>query len=190
MNKSIVFLFCLISVSSCCWPEKKYDNFYTSLTEIEKSVIAYQEGQKIGFRHSNGYEFDLEVMSVKSGNYNTSYYGSDDESCGGDNYFLENYTAELLSDSPFLNAVVAVTANDSKNYFFGENFQITVNGYGYSVSDTLESVELDGIEFENVFLFGQSSDSLSIVVDTILYTVADGIIQIRTSDNESFTIKK
>jgi len=168
---------------SCC-PESVEINRYL-LTNGEKSSIPYPMGEKISFTHSNGYEFELEVIEELLEIRKTEV-----EHCGDNYSAYEAKEITLQSNIPEFCIIITVTPEKFNPFlsivFNNAYFDILIND-----EPTIDSMKINNTVFKDVFIaYNTLLDTTIIVPETILYNKNDGIIQIQMTNDEKYTIAR
>jgi len=182
MNKYLVILILLIT-SSCCKDSIETGRYY--LSDNEKEFIPYTENQKVKYKHSNGFEFYMNVINVK-----IEFQRTKTEHCGENYVLFETKTVKLQSDIPELNISVSIPPKE-----FNPIITIIINN-SYLQKDLINKADFDTLIIDNnkyidVYQFeNQISDTTIIYPYKVLYNKTNGIIQIIMTDNEKFTISK
>ena len=182
MNKHFIAIITLLLLSACCKDGVEKNKYV--LTDIERVAIPYTSNQTIQFKHTNGFQFDLVVLSQK-----TELERSETKHCGDDYVTYEIYKVELRSNIPelYINLEVfpevidrfmSVSINRNSNF-----------GLNLTSQPDIDTLKLNGNEFYNVYQADSFwSDTLTIRPKHILYNKEVGIIQITMTDDETFTI--
>jgi len=182
MNKYLTILILLIT-SSCCKDSIEIARYY--LTENEKEFIPYTENQKIKYKYSNGFDFYMNVIDVK-----TEFKRTKTEHCGENYVSFESKTAYLQSDIPDFNISISIKP---KEYCTDIGIMIN-NSYlqkDVSVKADFDTLIIDNNKYFNVYQFeNHIIDTTIINPYKVLYNKTDGIIQIIMTDDEKFTISK
>lgn len=193
MKIKLIFLSTMFLALFSC---DEYEHVERAKYELEagkKQLIPYQKGQKINFIHSKGYAFDFRVVvdtitwsnnkfmyerSVKS------YYDS-----------FQVRTVKLVSDYPDFWITLDVSAEPNQNqlhvmlnYFktyisFDEKYKL-IPSDGQKLH---ESILINNKIYQNVIelYIGTNSDGFN---QSIFYNDQQGLLQIRYSDDETFSI--
>lgn len=175
----IVFLL----LSSCCKEGIEINKYV--LSENEKACIPYFNNETIGFSHTNGFEFDLNVTSRR-----TELRKTDIHHCGDNYSTYEILTAELFSTIPELFINVEIAAKE-----FNPHMTISINKYNFIVDITskpdIDTLTINGNKFNNIYQADYHTfDTLIIQPKQVLYNKEVGIIQIIMTNNETFTVDK
>lgn len=166
------------------------------LEVAKQQLIPYQKGQKINFVHSKGYAFDFTVAVdtiIWRNNKNMydrtvkSYYDS-----------FQVRTVKLISDYPDFSIWLSVTAEPNRNWLqvemndlnalipVYENYKLIPDTV-YGQSKLHETILINGKTYNNV-IETQLRSGKSGEPNRSLLINEQGIIQIKFSDNEIFSI--
>ncbi|NQX80466.1 MAG: hypothetical protein HRT66_00510 [Flavobacteriaceae bacterium] len=199
----------LILVSSCCIKESvEIEVERYELSEKELELIPYSDSQQISFIHSEGYVFDFNVEGniVEQGRY----YLSDHYSyCNDVEYVSYEYKrVEIKSNYPNLNIEFSV-GGDENIYDYQDFLQININGYYYAYLPYDGSINLicneeeGAICHDSIIINGKKYNSvlekpfkvfpgteLPVILRPkyILYNKQQGLIQIKMSNDETYSI--
>jgi hypothetical protein len=182
MNKYLTIIVLLI-FSSCCKDGVEVNNY--TLTDYEKESIPYLANEIVKFRHTNGFEFDLTVISRQ-----TELRKTEIHHCGDNYSTYETLTVELISNIPELYINVNIVPKE-----INPHMTILVNKYYFDLDMTsepdIDTLIANGDIFNNIYqMDSYTSDTLVITPKQVLYNKEVGIIQITMTDNEKITIKK
>jgi hypothetical protein len=182
MNRYLVVLFLLIT-SSCCKDSIESDRYV--LSDNEKEFIPYTEDQKVKYKYSNGFEFYMNVTNVK-----IDFQRTETEHCGEKYISFETKVAKLQSNIPELNISASIMPSE-----FYPIITITVNNSCFQKDVTkkadFDTLVVDGNRYIDVYQFeNKITDTTIIYPHKVLYNQTKGIIQIRMTDGEKFTIIK
>ncbi len=195
----------LIIVPSCCLKESvevaKYE-----LSPGEQSLLPYSKGEIIKFIHSNGYEFDIKVTKSKL-EWKQHYDFCEWNCCGQDYFSYQTKTATLESSYPKFRIQISLGGRKYMDYL-PQNLDIALN-YDHSVQfpyDSLnnficdsvsktifyDSIPLNNQMYHKVIMknfehYGFTNDSTMLIPQSIYYN-QKGILQIKMSNNETYTI--
>lgn len=213
--KFISLIIIIFSAYSCC-SEKNTEIERYSLSESEKSLIPYTQGQKIRFVHNNGLEFDFIVTEDKL-LWGKAFETQEWVHCG-DNYCSYQYkTVTLMSTYPKLSFFIEfgnlthrqIYNSDDNSSIYTDSIKrifIQLNKYQYTtfcynkslefVSDSEndichDSININGKTFIQVIesKFEYNKDTIDVTPKSILYNTK-GLIQLRLNNNETFSIKE
>jgi hypothetical protein len=203
--KKHFYLLALLSiiVASCC--DEPIETARFELNQAEMELIPYSQNQKITFVHSNGYEFDLEVKSV-----DLSWHEHHDfcewGCCGKDYFSFQVKTVNLEAEYPLFGMSLSVGGDQWHEYYpdvllvhFNRNsLNLPYDSNANFICDTLTKTEY----FDSIILGTQMFYSvyakdfdLNYFADTsvlnakTLYYNSTGILQIKMTNDETFTIK-
>ena len=175
MYKSLLII--LLFLTACCKDGTETSKYY--LTDFEMGFIPYAEADDVAFRHSGGYEFNLNTTKRS-----IEFRRTPTEHCGEDYSTYETLVAELQSNSPEL-------------YIHLEHFfpvmSIEINNYYFDIDLSLEpdydSLTVDGQAYHNVYhAESTTADSTIIRPQELYYNKESGIIQTLMTNHESYTI--
>jgi hypothetical protein len=155
------------------------------LSDSEKEFIPYAINETINFIHSEGFEFNLNVI-----NKNTEFRKTETDHCGDDYTSYEALNLELESSIPELYINVEINPNNLSPYLI-----ISVNKNNFYINmrqnPDIETVTINGKEFYNVYQTESNIVDTSLITPKqILYNKEIGIIKITMTNNETFTINK
>jgi len=211
MTKKILYLLHVLIAgwfaSSCCDDPKILGKY--ALADTTLNVVPYKKGQEIKFKHSNGYEFKFTVSDRVS----TWRKSNDDEvgfhSC--DYYLYEDNVTSLSSSYPKLEIKFSLTAQDTTDHYIkplsitiGKNnqtmidyhrWQLLPSGYFNRILfyDTLRvNQKLYRKVFQSeVWNYYTDIDTANLVtIKSILYNKEFGLLQIKMSNQETYTINE
>lgn len=192
-------------LSSCC-REDPIETARYELTANELALVPYQKDETINFIHSNGYTFDF---TVTEDNLEwKEHHDFCEWNCCGNSYFSYQVKSIVLeSDYPNFNIRIFIgdniyaddyppTLNISLNY--DHTFGFEYDSLANFICDTVtqikhyDSLSLNNRNFYDVYSkdfdgHGLVSDSSAILPQT-LFLNDSGIIQIKMSNNETYTI--
>lgn len=200
MKFLISFLIILSAFPTCC-NDNSVEIEKVALSNEQVKLIPYSLNQKINFRHSNGFIFDFLVSEDYYDWISDSYC---DECCGGEYTSYQKRVVSLKSEYPEFNISLSL---DNQYYFdVNERFiDLRVNRYQSNIRyDSNFEFICDNItcfneviindktyfnvietELENYY---SSNNSITLYPKTILYNKDFGIIQIKMSNNETFSL--
>jgi hypothetical protein len=203
--KKHIYILALISiiVTSCCDDPIEIARF--ELSQAEKDLIPYSQNQKISFVHSNGYEFDFEIT-----NEDLSWQEHHDFCewfcCGKEYFSFQVKTVNLEADYPLIGITLSVGGDQWYEYYpdvllvyFNRNSLILpYDNNANFICDTLSKTEY----FDSLLLgtqifyqvYSKDFDSnyfadTSVLNAKTLYYNSTGILQIKMTNDETFTIK-
>ena len=181
MNKYLIIV--LLLLGACCKDSIELNRYL--LTDTEKSFISYSNNQKVRFVHSNGFEFDINVSNIT-----ISLERTKTEHCGENYVSFENKLVNLQSNTPELYINISIVPFE----YYNDNISISVNNY-FFVSKSINSapdidtlklgdrIFLDVYEFTNEYY-----DPAIICPEIVFFNKNVGIIQIKMTNDETFTI--
>lgn len=178
------FPFIALLFLSSCIPEGQETGRY-ELTNEEELTIPYLAGETIVFRHSNGFEFDLKVIS-KDNQFQKSVMHH-----AGDDYFTyESQTAILESSVPELTINLTVFPLAYKPFM-----SVKINNYFFEIdlgaSPKWQRMTIGDKEYHNVYqAVFKDSDAEIIKPEKVFFSKESGLIQIIMTNDENFTIKE
>lgn len=182
MKRHLITIIAFLLLSACCRDGVEKNKYV--LTDDERGAIPYISNQTIKFKHTNGFEFDLVVLSLK-----TELERSETKHCGDDYVTYEIYKVELRSNIPELYINLEVFPEVIDRFMSVSINRNSRFGFNVTSQPDMDTLTLNGNEFYNVYQADSYlSDSLTIRPKHILYNKEVGIIQITMSDNETYTI--
>lgn len=190
-------------VASCCDDPVETARF--ELSQAEQYLIPYSQNQKIRFVHSNGHEFDFEVKSE-----NLSWQEHHDfcewGCCGKEFFSFQVKTVNLEAEYPLIGISLSV-GGDQWFEYYPDVLIVQLNRNSLSmpydnnvnfICDTLSNTEY----FDSLLLgtqmfykvYAKNFDSNYFADTTVLnaktlYYNSTGILQIKMTNDETFTIK-
>lgn len=217
MKQKFISLFIIIlSVYSCC-SEKNVEIERYPLSESEKSMIPYTEGQKIRFIHTNGYEFYFSVTEEKL-KWGRAFETQDWVHCGDDYSSYQYKTVTLMSTYPKLSFYIefgnltyrpmynpddnnniytdslrSVFIQLNKSHYTRFNFNKSLEFISDSENNTCyDSILVNGKTYKNVIeaKFEYYNDSIQDVTPKSILYYSKGLIQLKLNNNETYSIKE
>lgn len=180
MNKFLI-IFSFFFLTHCCKDGIEINRYY--LSDTEKTIIPYVDNQIIRFVHTNGYEFDMNVIGVY-----TNMERTNTEHCGQNYTSFETKKVELESNIPELYISVSIMPLEFNPYM-----SININRMSYK-KDISKELDIDTLiinsqMYTNIYKFEtQILDTNIIYPKTILYNKDYGIIKIKMTNNEEYSI--
>lgn len=185
--------------TSCC--DDNIEIARIPLSQIEQDMIPYELNDAIPFVHSNGFKFSITVSE-----YNLDWEKDIDceHRCCGQQYSSYQFREiKLTSDYPSFKIDIN---NGNSNYYTPNRLYFRINGYSSMIEfDSLGNFETDNFSnlydtitinqklYNNVldveFVANAQTDSLINRPASFLYNKESGLIQIITSNNETYTIE-
>ncbi|MCL7755146.1 hypothetical protein [Polaribacter sp. Z022] len=200
MKYLIIYLIILSAFPTCC-NDEAVETEKISLSESEIKLIPYSINQSINFKHSNGFIFNF-IVTQDTYNWNSDNYC--DECCGGEYTSYQERLVSLESEYPEFN--ISLSLNNLP-YFENEEkiMDININRYNSKLKydDNSKLICENAIchneivvndktyynviesELENNY---DTSSSINLFPQIILYNNNFGIIQIKMSNNETYSI--
>lgn len=196
----------ILLITGCC-NEDDVEVARYNLTSYELGLIPYTLGQKVVFTHSNGYEFDAYVQEIST--QWQRYYDFCEWFCCGQHYFSYQ-TKEVILQSSYPNLRMRFKLSEN---FYGEylpmhlHFDInhrhiitmpydSLGGFLLNIPGMIlhDTITISGEKYycviEKDFDFHMFINSEDInAPETIYYNNTVGLIQIKMSNDETFTIK-
>jgi len=187
-----VFLIAII-IAGCCNEEPVEEA--KLLSDSEKQLIPYQLNETISFKYSEGYEFEFTVIE-RSSEYRMN----------GDNHLCPKiYVSREVEDTilkgnyPRIDIKFSQLVNDGKIYlsinsqFLVIEYDSAANIIESSEQKLLESIEVNNKTYYSVldkeFYVPSNVDSVNgLYFKSILYNKQYGLIQLKTSKNETYSI--
>jgi len=207
-TKSLLFITILFTLflSSCC-NEDDVEVARYELTQYELELIHYTLGQKVVFMHSNGYEFNAYVEEIAT--EWQQYFDFCEWKCCGQDYFSYQ-TKRVFLVSSYPNLRMRFRLNESiysdytpMNLHFDINHRHflsipydSLGNFQVSYSDAIihDSVVLNGQVFrcvvEKNFDFSMFVNDPEVNAPESIFYSKEGLLQIKMSNDETFTIKK
>ncbi|WP_456376487.1 hypothetical protein [Lutibacter sp.] len=200
MKYLITYLIILSAFPTCC-NDEAIETEKISLSENEIQLIPYSLNQNINFQHSNGFTFNF-VVTQDTYNWNSDNYC--DDCCGGEYTSYQERYVSLESEYPEFNILLSL--NSLQDIEFEEkSLNIQINRYHSSlkydssakfICETIicydEIVINDNTyfnviecELENKY---DTNNSINLYPQKVLYNNDFGIIQIKMSNNETYSL--
>ncbi len=185
-----------IFIAGCCPDEPMEETLYL-LVDSEKQLIPYQLNETISFKHSGGFEFDFMVVERSIG------YDDSDKSahrCPEDYSTYEYEFTSLKSNYPRIELAFSLKTNSPGKMYLSINRQNMLIEYDSAVNiiesneqKLLESIEVNNKTYYSViyreFYVPSNVDSVnSLYFKSFLYNKQYGLIQLKTSKNETYSI--
>lgn len=199
------FIFVIIPfiIVSCCDDQVEIARF--ELTQNEKGLIPYTLDQNITFIHSNGHEFDFNV-TVNEIKW-LEHHDFCEWSCCGQEYFsYQQKTVKLESVYPIIN-ISLYLGGDLWGEYYPDMLFVEFNRNEVSfpfdnetkfICDTLTKTEhFDSLFFGDMMYYdvymkdfdsNHFADTSVLNAKTLFYN-SIGILQIKMTNDETFTIK-
>ncbi len=195
--KKIIYLALLTFILyGCCDDPVERAKYELSSNEME--ILPYELGQKIQFVTSNGYEFAFDVKTAQT-EWIEKYPFREFPGCS-DSYFSFQETRVILeADYPKISMNLNINSNRENfresclniginNHFinmeYDKNANFIVNDSNYS-----DTITVNGKLYKNVYRADFESSEPKPGFSSILYNKEYGIIQIKDTKNETFSIK-
>lgn len=152
------------------------------LTEEQLNFIPYQQGQSVNFIHSGGHTFDFEVISLER------FWLKTETEHPGENYAsYETLEVKLESTEPDLQCKLTINP-----YPFYSGFTCEINYFHFIMGSLTEpiydSLQMQGKIFKNVFVMADTNPTTNIEIDSVYYTISEGIIKIGMTNDEAYYI--
>ncbi|WP_420320246.1 hypothetical protein [Flagellimonas sp.] len=174
----------LVALLTSCCPDGVETNKY-SLTENEKGLVPYQNNKNVAMVYSSGFAFNLhtEQRTIKLNRTETHH-------CGDNYSTYESLYVKMQSDTPELNIEIEVTPaeyHQSANFTINQRYYF---GFNTSYEPDFKNLEVNGIDYENVYLMeNQFSESSIISPKEVLYNTKHGVIQITMTNNDKINLE-
>jgi len=182
MNKYLIIIILLL-IGACCKDSIELKRYL--LTDTEKSVIPYSNNEKVRFAHSNGFEFDISVSNIT-----ISLERTETEHCGENYISFEKILVNLQSNTPELYINISIVPFE----YYNDNMSISVNSYYFDSKPINSAPDIDILKlgdriFLDVYEFtNENCDPAIICPKTVFFNKNVGIIQIKMTNDETFTI--
>ncbi len=206
MNKIIIILLIgFVFISGCC--DDPIEIFRYEFDDEELALIPYESGSKISFIHSNGYEFEFDVIS-RTTIWEEQHPFCEWSCCGKEYFSYQQNITVLKTNYPNLEIKFIITAaKEFVDRYENNTLNIDINNNHYAVlhydeiysfqNDTslthYETIILNEKEYNNVYEIELNpnfiQDTSFFRPKSILYDKLNGLLQIKTSNNETYTIK-
>lgn len=203
MSKTIlIFSSCLLVFSSCCF-KKPNETARYALSESELKLIPYEMNDIIQFEHSEGYEFEFEVVEdiIEWKKYSDFCEWN---CCGQDYFSYQSRKTTLISFYP--NFEIHLLLGENHFDYTPNTLTIDINSRHYFIMeyDSLAEIQvrdnmilhdsliLNNIVFKNVIekpiqYRTYTNDSIELMPQSILFNEC-GLLQIKMNNDETYTI--
>lgn len=200
MKYLITYLIILSAFPTCC-NDEAIETEKISLSESEIKLIPYSINQSINFKHSNGFIFNF-IVTQDTYNWNSDNYC--DECCGGEYTSYQERLVSLESEYPEFNISLSL---NSLPYFENEEkiMDININRYNSKLKyDDNSKLICENVICHNEIIINDktyynvieselknnydTNSSINLFPQIILYNNNFGIIQIKMSNNETYSI--
>lgn len=193
MNKYIFILLLLITATAChpCDPPIFIDN--GKIPDSILIMVPYQNGQIYKFRHSGG----LTIRFAATRQSTEEWLRCESERCCQFEYKYEENTTTLNPDYPvFSFGFDQENMNPETFGFFARVgyyfFQVPTNDYQSSYCGFADSVLIGDKFYYDVFkiksIYGTAYDRDTIFADSMYYSYKKGILQVKMSNGEKYSI--
>ena len=202
----IVFILLVFLATSCCDDPVEVARY--ELNQNELDLVPYSFLDEIPFIHSNNYEFSF-FVTLRNIKWQEQHPFCEWSCCGHEYFSYQLNTTKLTSIYPKFEITIQLTANydDKYNDNISNRIYIKLNDtyeaiLNYDENANLltdsptvfhDTVSLSDNEFYDVYEIKLSSypatDTTIIQPESIFYNTEHGILQIKTSNNETYTIK-
>lgn len=182
LNKILVFILILV-INSCC--KEGYELSSYKMSDEDKRFVPFSEDEKLTYKHSNGFVFPLDVVSVTS---QTHQVGPN--SCEDNYYSYDSQTVVLKSAVPELYLEIETYATT-----YSPIITITYNRSVFKVNKKAlpqyNELVVGDKTYTNVYKATFVDDNLenTIYPSTLYYAPNVGVIQIKMTNNDTFTIQ-
>lgn len=172
----------IILISSCCKEGVETDRFL--LTDFEKNFIPYQLDDSVSFVHSNGHHFSMSVNKVE-----IKLEKTETEHCGEDYVSYETKHVGLYSGVPQFYIDFKVSPKN-----FEPMMSVTINRQNFLIDITalpeLDSIVVDGQIYTSVYQsIANVPDTTVVTPKELLYNQTNGILQIKMTNHETYTVQ-
>ncbi len=200
MKYMITYLVLLSAFPTCC-NDIPVETGKVPLSESEIGLIPYSLGQTITFQHSNGFGFDF-LVTKDEYEWNPDNYC--DECCGGEYTSYQRRTVSLNSEYPGFNISLSINSfqyTDTEE----KSIDVRINRYStylkYDNTSKLicgnvvchDEISINNTIYHNVMestlenVYGTNS-SIDLYPQKIFYNTDFGIIQVKMSNNETYSL--
>lgn len=175
--KQFSIILIVLLIQSCCLNQGKEIGrvFYTV---DEKAKIPYADDQNIDFITNEDFQFSLN-STIQSG------FNSDQDQCE-DYTSFEYYSVNLNSELPTLaiqlNLLRHYTAPEEDELDLYMAMEINTKGFYYDIEQPLESIEINGTTYADVYRYNSVSDDSSI--SEVFFNETIGIIKINYTNGD------
>lgn len=200
MKYFITYLILLSAFPTCC-NEDPIETEKIALSPSETLLIPYSLNQSVSFKHSNGFIFDF---LVTDDNYKWNRDSYCDECCGEEYTSYQERVVTLKAKYPEFNVVLALNTLD-QFHTKEKNMSININRYqshlkydndGQFICDTTtcyDEIMINNNSYFNVIETSlenryRTNNAINLYPQKVLYNANFGIIQIKTSNNETYSL--
>lgn len=195
MKLLLPFILIAVMVSSCCDPEMigSYD-----LTQDQKDLIKYSEGDKITLSFNDEYDFDLDVTEAYTWDKHVNPF---EESCSY--YEVEERKAKLFSGYPNLDMEITVEALGEAFNPYAPGFTLRLNYKYFHTEDyygeepvIFQDTTVNGFSYEDVMVLynytdqENFSDSTAVYFENIVWSKTNGLELITFNNGDFYVLKK
>lgn len=200
MKYLITYLIILSAFPTCC-NDDAVEAEKISLSESEVQLIPYSLNQSINFKHSNGFTFNF-IVTQDTYNWNSDNYC--DECCGGEYTSYQERFVSLESKYPEFNISLSL---NSLQYFEieGKIMDVKINRYNFNLEyDDNSKFICENVICHNEIVINDktyfnvieselennydTNSSITLYPQIIFYNKNFGIIQIKMSNNETYSL--
>lgn len=200
MKYLTIYLILLSAFPTCC-NEDPVETEKIYLSESENQLIPYTLNQTINFKHSNGFTFDF-IVNQDNYVWNSDYYC--DHCCGGEYTSYQERVVSLQSKYPEFNILLSL---NSLQYIETEekSMHVQINRFNSSLTydnnakficesiichDTIvinnnTYFNVVACELKNIY---ETDEAINLYPQKVLYNSDFGIIQIKMSNNETYSL--
>ncbi len=205
--KLLQLLIFILILSSCC-NEDSIETARYELFDSELQLIPYQLNQKIGFKHSKGYTFSFNTTMDKL-EWKEHHDFCEWNCCGQDYFSYQEKNTQIQSDYPRFTINFSLIGAQNGNYNHN-SLQISINHTYFTnlpydslgnfiCNETTGIIYHDSILLNNKYYYDvfekalesniSKEDTDILVPKSILYNDY-GLIQIKTSNDETYSINQ
>jgi hypothetical protein len=201
MKYLFIFLIILSAFPTCC-NDDPVETEKISLSENEIQLIPYSLNQSVNFKHSNGFTFNF---IVQQDTYSWKSHSYCDECCGGEYTSYQEKFVTLVSEYPEFN--ISLSLNSLQYFEIERKFMdIKINRYStdlkydgnsnFTCDNVIchDEIVVNGKTYFNVLEselennYNTNNSAITLYPQKILYNKEFGIIQIKISNNETYSL--
>ena len=193
MNKYVFILLLLITATACCPYDPPVLIDYGKIPDSILVMVPYQNGQIYKFRHSGGLAIEFTAMRQS----NEKWQGCENEWCCQIKYKYEENTTTLIPDYPVFSFGLDLENMHPEAFGFIVRvgyywFQVPTNGYQSNNCGFADSLLIGDKFYYDVFkiksIYGTAYDRDTIFADSMYYSYKKGILQVKMSNGEKYSI--
>jgi len=204
--KKELYILVLIAyfVASACGCKKPVELARYELLPQEIALIPYEKGQKIKFKHSNGYEFLFEVTEDNL-EWKEDHKFTEMTFCSPNYWSYQQKNVKLQLSYPNISFDLSIKGRNNERFYSNDSIYNSLNinmsdsfsgSFSYdSVFNILaekQNIVINGIEYQDVIKIKLNNNSVPnptlTMPEYLLYNTEFGILQFNYTDNENYTL--